>query len=380
MNERLPSHAAVETALLDKLQALLAEIGWQAEVRRHGAPRGSGGWTPDARVILKPRGGNRTELWVEVKSDVRPGLFEHWARSRRPREGPHGAVPVLATTSISDRLADLCRQEGWSWYDLAGNCWIDVPDVLHIERRGNPPVHRPARTGANLISPAAARVVRALLTPAHASIPAWTHRRLLDETCWKLIPQDRPVSIGLINKVVRHLRDEGFVEDAKEGGIRLRDPKGLLDAWDKAYRFDRHERRSYFTLLKGPPLEEALYRTGAGGMAAYAAFSAAERQAPHVRQAKTWVYVAARYLDAMVQQADAKPVDSGENLVVLIPDDSGVFRSFEADGFIDEKKLHPTDPVQTYVDLHHCGGRGEEAAQALLEQKLLPAWHQARLL
>jgi hypothetical protein len=31
-----------------------------------------------------------------------------------------------------------------------------------------------------------------------------------------------------------------------------------------------------------------------------------------------------------------------------------------------------TNPVQTYVDLLHAGGRGEEAAEALLDQRLKP--------
>jgi hypothetical protein len=186
----------------------------------------------------------------------------------------------------------------------------------------------------------------------------------------------------LVNKVVQYLRDEGFVEEAEaddESGIRVRDPRGLLTAWSKAYRFDRHERRSYFTLLKGAALREALYRLGgeAGNMAAYAAFSAAERQAPHVRQPRTWLYVDAQFLDAFARNAQAKEVDSGENIVVLIPDDSGVFLPFEADSYVGERTLACTDPVQTYVDLVHCGGRGEEAAQALLDQKILPAWKSA---
>ncbi len=63
-------------------------------------------------------------------------------------------------------------------------------------------------------------------------------------------------------------------------------------------------------------------------------------------------------------------MDSGENLVVLIPDDPGVFYLQESDG----DRLVCTNPVQTYVDLWHCGGRGKEAAQALLEQKLKPEW------
>ena len=184
-----------------------------------------------------------------------------------------------------------------------------------------------------------------------------------------------------MNKVLRHLRDEGYLADAEGGGARLREPLGLLRAWNDAYRFDRHERCAYFTLLKRPQLDAALDRTGlaAGGMAAYAAFSAAERQAPRVRQPRTWLYVAAESIDALVEHTQAKEVDSGENLVVLIPDDPGVFLSWEADTYIDDSSLGCTDPVQTYVDLAHCGGRGEEAAEAMLEQRILPAWRSAGL-
>ncbi len=204
----------------------------------------------------------------------------------------------------------------------------------------------------------------------------WKQRDLQTRTCWQL-RGDRAVSLGLVNKVVRHLRDEGFIENLDDqSGIRVRDPRGLLTAWSEAYRFDRHERRSYFTLLKGAALRAAFYGLSmeAGNMAAYAAFSAAERQAPHVRQTKTWLYVGGQFLDAFVRHAQAKEVDSGENIAVLIPADSGVFLSFEADSNVGEQVLGCTDPVQTYVDLIHAGGRGEEAAQALAAQKILPAW------
>lgn len=93
-----------------------------------------------------------------------------------------------------------------------------------------------------------------------------------------------------------------------------------------------------------------------------------------MRQPKTWLYVDAQFLDTFARNAQAKEVDSGENIVVLIPDDSGVFLSFDADSHVGEQVLGCTDPVQTYVDLLHSGGRGEEAAEALAAQKILPAW------
>lgn len=108
-----------------------------------------------------------------------------------------------------------------------------------------------------------------------------------------------------------------------------------------------------------------------GGHSAYAAFSAAEFQAPHVRQLKSWLFVGAEWEDEFRAEVEAKPVDSGENLVVLIPEDAGVFYQQEGEA----GRLACTTPVQTYVDLCSCGSRGEEAAEALLEQNLKPAWN-----
>ncbi len=183
--------------------------------------------------------------------------------------------------------------------------------------------------------------------------------------------------MGLVNKVLHYLREQGFVAGTDERGVRVQDPMGLLTAWRDAYRFDRHQRRSFFTLLRGAQLDEALYRTGldAGGLAAYAAFSAAERQAPQVRQPKTWLYLGADFMDSLAKHAQAKEVDSGENLVVLVPNDTGVFLAFESDTHVGDRKLGCTDPVQTYVDLWHNPSRGEEAAQAVLEQRIRPAWN-----
>jgi len=171
------------------------------------------------------------------------------------------------------------------------------------------------------------------------------------------------------------LRDEAFIEGAEDGGFRLRDPLKLLFAWRDAYRFERHERHGYFTLLQGKKLRDALAGLGlqTGGFAAYAAFSAAEFQAPHVRQPKTWLYVREPEVLKFEKLVEAKRVDSGENLVVLIPDDDGVFYLGDG-GTMGDNRMSCTNAVQTYVDLYHCGGRGEEAAEALLNQRLKPEW------
>jgi hypothetical protein len=108
---------------------------------------------------------------------------------------------------------------------------------------------------------------------------------------------------------------------------------------------------------------------------AYAAFSAADFQAPHVRQPKTWLYVSSHLLEKFPAKLGVRPVESGENLVVLVPSDPGVFYTPEVSA--NEDRLPCTNAVQTYVDLWHCGGRGQEAAEAVLEQAIKPVWRAA---
>jgi hypothetical protein len=271
-------------------------------------------------------------------------------------------------------MASLCQQHGWSWYDLAGNCRLEIPGVLLIERSGREPVKLEPRTGANLGTPKAARVVRALLAPENAG-RRWTQREMVSHFA-DLVPEVSAPSLSLVNKVVQHLRDQAFIESLPDRGFRVSDFDGLLQAWRQAYRFDRHVRRPYFTLLPAKALQEKLrlLDSQGGGRLAYAAFSAADLQAPTVRQPRTWLYVSPDFEQELASALDAKLVDSGENLVVMLPDDAGVFYQVDAGA----NRAPCTNAVQTYVDLGKAGGRGEEAADAVLEQRLKSAWAAVR--
>ncbi|MGD0226312.1 MAG: type IV toxin-antitoxin system AbiEi family antitoxin [Terriglobia bacterium] len=375
MNTQILGESSLEQELASKLRELLGGIPWLGDWRVENI-----GSTPNTRfdlvAKLAPPAGEVT-LYVECKSEMRPSTFHNLITREIPSSGPgRVTVPVLGMPVVSPRLADLCLQHGWSWYDLAGNCHLDVPGVIHLERRGLESVYRVPRPRANLGTPEAGGVVRALLAPENKG-RRWTQRDMrrhfLPE--WN-IPEP---SLGLVNKVVQHLRDEAYIEVLEEGGFRLRDPLKLLYAWRDVYRFDRNERRGYFTLLQGKRLREALANLDleAGGLAAYAAFSAADLQAPHVRQPKIWIYVRRDFLPRFEALTEAKQVDSGENVVVLIPNDEGVFYLGDG-GSVGDRRMRCTNPVQTYVDLFHCGGRGEEAAEALLEQRLKPEWSVAQ--
>jgi len=364
--------SALERDLAQALSELLSSVpwlqSWRIECHQAGDPR----WDLVASGPV-PTGG-KCVLCVECKGpNFQPSQFASLV-SRSCLAGKNViSEKVLAMRRVSPRMAALCQEHGWSWYDLAGNCRLEIPGLLLIERSGKEPVKPLPRSGANLSTPEAARVVRALLAPENAN-QRWTQRHVVDH--FADLPTLMPApSLALVNKVVQHLRDQAFLEPLPNRGFRVRDYEGLLHSWRSAYRIDRHGRNGYFSLLKSGELQQRLRAFDAANSdrVAYGVFSAAELQAPAVRQPRTWLYIDPFGERDLMSAIEAKPVDSGENLIVLVADDPGVFYKVETNA----GRIACTNAVQTYVDLMHSGGRGEEAAEAILRQRLRPAWSAA---
>lgn len=363
-------HSALERDLAEVLAQLLSGASWLRQWRI--APgKAESDW--DLFVSGPMPGGGKAVLCVECKSiNFQPSQFASLVNRPCPVGRNAVSAKVLAMPRVSPRMAALCQEHGWSWYDLAGNCRLEIPGVLLIERSGKQSVKAP-RSGANLSTPEAARVVRVLLAPENAG-RRWTQREMVAHFA-DLTPAVPAPSLALVNKVIQHLRDQAFLEPLPNRGFRVRDYEGFLQAWRTAYRFDRHARRAYFTLLQGRVLHEKLRSLDPNGQGrlAYAAFSAADIQAPAVRQPRTWLYLNPDVEREFASTIEAKAVDSGENVVVMIPDDHGVFYRVETG----PNRPPCTNAVQTYVDLASAGGRGEEAAEAILQQRLKPAWSAA---
>jgi hypothetical protein len=71
----------------------------------------------------------------------------------------------------------------------------------------------------------------------------------------------------------------------------------------------------------------------------------------------------------MITDLSLKEVSSGANVSLLTPYDDGVFY-----GFRDVNGSLIVSPVQAYLDVIGFRGRGEEAAQGLLDQVIRPSW------
>lgn len=371
VNNSAQRHSAMDRDLADVLRSLLVDVAWLSRWKIE--PAEAPGW--DLLGSGPIHGGGRGVLCVECKGlNFQPSQF-HTIVDRRCSSGKNAVgAKVLAMPRVSERMAALCREHGWSWYDLAGNCRLELPGVFLIARSGKEPIKIEARSGANLSTPEAGRVVRALLAPENAG-RRWTQRGVVEHFQELPTPMSAP-SLALVNKVVQFLRDQAFVEALPDRGFRVRDAEGLLRSWRVAYRFDRHSQRRCFTLLRGRELQERLRAFDATNphRVAYGVFSAAELQAPAVRQLRTWLYVVPVAERELMAAIEAKQVDSGENLMLLAADDPGVVYGVDAKA----DRIACTNAVQTYVDVANASGRGEEAAEAVLEQRLKPAWAAAR--
>lgn len=357
---------------MDQLKGLLGCISWLTDIQiSHTGGSSDLGYDWEATVTSE--NGDEAILQVECKAFPRPSQFPKANQYSSQHNGNrrHTEIPILAAPRISPRMAELCDQNGWGWFDLAGNCKISAPNLFHIERSGNAPVQMDAPAEANLSTVESARVIRALLTAQDPS-RKWTQRSLR-EAC------SPDVSLGLVNKVVRYLKDQAYLmEDNSSRGFKLHDPLGLLREWNRHYRFDQHVRHDYFTLLKNSAVCErmAKHLPKKDSQYALSVFSAATEQAAHVRgELRLWLYLEGKALDYFESIAEAKAVESGANVIVLTPQDSGVFAGKQSKS----AGAPCTHPIQTYIDLKQAGGRGNEAAEALLEQKIKPIWKKANL-
>ncbi len=241
--------------------------------------------------------------------------------------------------------------------DLASNCRLSFGRV-HIQREGRPNPFAQKRDLRSLYSPKAARVLRVLLQPP---LQAWPLSALTREA---------GVSLGHAHNVKERLADREWIRK-DSGGIRLQEPEALLFEWAAANDdFGRHARQDCYSPQAPDEVEAAIARYGREHdlRCALTGFSGAERLAPHVRYQRVHVYVPTA-VDGLVADLGLKPVPSGANVTLLTPRDEGVlYGATQAEG------VTVVSPIQLYLDLRAIGGRGEEAAQSLLEEVLRKRW------
>jgi hypothetical protein len=266
------------------------------------------------------------------------------------------AYGVFAAPYISPEAAAICTGEGIGYLDFAGNCFLSFGQV-HIERTGNANPFTDNRDLRSLYSPKASRILRVLL--------------LNPKTVWRVqfLAKEAGVSIGLVSKVKKLLADREWIRTEAEGLI-LASPEAVLREWAANYSYGKSEIRDFYSLKSVPEIEAQIAEVASREVIRYAltGFSGADRLAPFTRYHKVTAYVEETDKD-LTSLLNLKKVATGANVSLVIPYDEGVFY-----GSQDCAGTQVVSPVQVYLDLLGSPGRGEEAAQEILEKAIRPSW------
>jgi hypothetical protein len=302
--------------------------------------------------------GQQYTIACEVKSSgqprhVRMGLLQlrnHLAHSRL------SSLPLLIAPYLSDEARALCRDEKVGFLDLEGNARL-VFDGVFIERLVPTRPAAARRELKSLFKPKSARVLRVLLRDPTR---AWRVAELAEAA---------QVSLGHVSNVRSALIDNEWAK-LSEGGLVLDKPDGLLDAWRDAHETPAAKRLGFYTTLHGKSFDDAARRVlgdkATDGRIALASFSAAQWLAPYGRTGTNFFYAEEEAVDRLMRELTLASAQKGENVVVMVPKDSGLFRDTvePAPGVV------CTSPVQTYLDLAQAGERGREAADHLRRETL----------
>lgn len=267
------------------------------------------------------------------------------------------AIGIIVAPWISDTSKQLLEAAGCWYLDLQGNARI-VFDGILIERLGAVAPKEERRELRSLWKPISARVLRTLLRfPTRE---------------WNLLQlsQAAIVSHAQVHKVKTALLAQEWLEEqgkARFKTLRLTNPKALLEAWKVAYQ-PTGRRSTWYTMLERNEIEQILIRLEQPQIV-LAGYSAARYLAPFARHPNEFLYATRAGLKELQKHLDLQDVDRGENIIVYLEPDEGIFLDS-----LEQQGLYLTSPIQTYLDLSHMGSRGLEAAEHLLETRIRPTW------
>ena len=326
-----------EREVATALQRVLTEIPF-ASVRDMTLNVDLGGVEADglADVMIDRK---HHKLILEVKSSGQPRMvrsaIEHLRRAKALL--PSGSIGVVGVPYLSDAARDICVEAGVGYIDLVGNCRIVAPGVF-IDRRTDDKPKAAQREQKSVFAPKSAQILRTLLRKPDE---AWKVTELADAA---------GVSLGQVSNVRKALIDREWAE-ADPDGLRLTDRAAMLRAWRESYVPPPAERQTYYTTLHGKALDDALVkalRTANDiGRALAMSFTAADYLAPYARVSTTYLASDPAGLSALIEGLRLKPVMSGANVEVLIPDDDQFF----ANAREPRPGLFVTSALQSYLDL-----------------------------
>lgn len=297
------------------------------------------------------------KFFLEAKSQGEPRLIRLAINQLKDYlKNTKDTYGILAAPYLSDTSRQICKEAGIGCIDLAGNAFIVVGNI-YIDVSGVPNPFPSSRISKSIFSPKSSRVLRVLLSDPSKK---WYVEDLSREA---------GISIGLTSRVKQSLLAMEWIREENKS-FNLVKPEEVLNQWVGNYSYKKNSAFSYYSMLSDEDLEAAIktecekrkYRYG------LAMFSGARKVAPFVRFMKFFSYIDGR-IDDIAAALQLKKVDSGANVTLLQPYDEGVFY-----GLQNVRETNVVSDIQLYLDLKGYKGRGEEAAQAIFDQRIKPKW------
>jgi len=309
----------------------------------------------DFMVTLNIKGKDSV-LICEIKSSGSPShVLPAAVQLKKTGEYKKG-YPVIIAPYISQRSAEICRQNNVGFIDLEGNVFLSLGNIL-IDKRVKERINIEKKQISEIFSACATRIIRVLLE--NSSIERWLISDLAKEA---------GVSLGYTSDVLSALSAQGYIEKKKRKGIQLKEKSALLDRWASAYSFSQNNIFSLYTLEKDfsavfkkiTGLSEALKLKSALTL-----HSAASLAAPYVaRFSDIYLYVESD-ITLWKKKLDLRDVERGANFYLISPYDEGVFY-----GLRRVKGIPIIGNIQLYLDLFKYPARGKEQAE-YVRQKLI---------
>jgi Holliday junction resolvase len=305
---------------------------------------------PGQRADIVAQAG-QVRFVIEVKTPARASMVAAGIEQLKAFIGAHGgnATPVLAVPYMGDLGKRMCADARVSWMDLSGNADIVAKGVrIRVEGKPNRYVERGRPSTA--FAPKSARLTRCLLMEPTR---VFAQRELASVA---------GLDDGFTSRVVRRLVEDKLIV-REDGGIRVPDPKLLLDTWQESYDFNKHTiTKAHITARSG---EEGLHlladglrdnhidyaATGLAGAWLHTEFAAFRL---------ITVYVGEPLPDPLVETLGLRYEERGANVWIVEPNDIGVFH-----GSGKVKGVSCVHPVQDYLDLKAHPERASDAATEL---------------
>jgi hypothetical protein len=172
----------------------------------------------DGIVRLAHRGKKR-EFKAEVKLRVNRATIALWKQKMdRAGEG------LLVTDYVNPELAEVMRNQGIFFIDVAGNAFIDATPLYIYVKGEKPNTALKAKPVKRLFKPGGLKLIFALLNNPG-----------MEKATYRDMAKAANVALGTVDFVVTELKELGFLIDMAKKGRQLLKTEQLLRRWVEAY-------------------------------------------------------------------------------------------------------------------------------------------------